>query len=144
MMPWSDQDYPASMKNLTPEVRHKAIDIANALCREHDYEEGRVIAIATAQAEKWAKHRDKPIRKEGAEGSTGHAVEKDDPHADHAIHVIPGPKDGWIVCQEKQRLAQGHSKDDVLKKARQKAKDQGCELYIHNESGEVEDEEDYS
>lgn len=33
-MPWSNQDYPASMRNLTAEVRHKVIDIANALVRE--------------------------------------------------------------------------------------------------------------
>jgi uncharacterized protein YdaT len=144
-MPWSDQDYPASMKNLTDEVRHKAIDIANALVREDKYEEGRAIAIATAQAEKWGKHRDKPVRKKGAEGSTGHAIAKGDPEVDHAIHLIPGPQgDGWIACQEKQRLAQGQDKDDVLRKAREKAKDQGVELCIHNESGKVEDEEDYS
>ncbi len=30
-MPWTDDDYPTSMKNLTAEVRRKAIDIANAL-----------------------------------------------------------------------------------------------------------------
>lgn len=144
-MPWSDQSYPASMRNLTDEVRHKAIDIANALCRENKYEEGRAIAIATAQAEKWAKHRDKRIRRQGAEGSTGHAVAKGDPEANHAIHLIPGPEgNGWIVCQEKQRLAQGQSKDDVLRKAREKARAQGSELCIHNASGHLEEEEDYS
>jgi uncharacterized protein YdaT len=133
------------MRNLTAEVRHKAIDIANALVREDKYEEGRAIAIATAQAEKWAKRRDQHIRKQEAEGSTGHAMEKGDPEADHAIHVIPGPDgNGWIVCQEKQRLAQGQDKEDVLRKARNKAKDQGAELCIHNASGNLEDEEDYS
>ncbi|PSN19729.1 hypothetical protein C7271_05775 [filamentous cyanobacterium CCP5] len=60
-MPWSDSDYPNSLKNLTPEVRHKAIEIANALL-DQGYEEGRAIAIATAQAEEWADNRDKPIR----------------------------------------------------------------------------------
>ena len=30
-MPWSDEYYPVSMKNLPPRVRHKAIEIANAL-----------------------------------------------------------------------------------------------------------------
>ena len=30
-MPWNKQDYPVSMKNLEPRVRHKAIEIANAL-----------------------------------------------------------------------------------------------------------------
>lgn len=49
------------MKNLTPEVRNKAVDIANALLDE-GYEEGRAIAIATAQAEKWAERRDKPVK----------------------------------------------------------------------------------
>lgn len=61
-MPWTYSDYPASMKNLETEVRYKAIDIANALLDE-GYNEGRAIAIGTAQAEKWAQHRDKPIRK---------------------------------------------------------------------------------
>jgi len=29
-VPWSDERYPVSMKNLPPQVRHKAIEIANA------------------------------------------------------------------------------------------------------------------
>ncbi|MEG3437328.1 hypothetical protein V0288_09375 [Pannus brasiliensis CCIBt3594] len=48
-------------KSKTPEAREKAIEIANALLEE-GYEEGRAIAIATAQAEKWAENRDKPIK----------------------------------------------------------------------------------
>lgn len=144
-MPWSEDNYPASMKNLTEEVRQKAIEIANALCKEESYGEQRAIAIATAQAEKWAKHRDKPIRREGAQGSTGHAITKDDPEADQAIHVIPAPDgDGWIAQQTMQQLAQGHSKDDVLNKARQKAKSQGVSLCIHDEKGDLEAEEDDS
>ena len=51
-MPWNKQDYPVSMKNLEPRVRHKAIEIANALL-DDGYEEGRSIAIATAKAEEW-------------------------------------------------------------------------------------------
>lgn len=60
-MPWSSQNYPPSLKNLTPETRSKAIEIANALLEE-GYDPGRAIAIATAQAEKWAENRDKPIK----------------------------------------------------------------------------------
>jgi uncharacterized protein YdaT len=41
------------MKNLDSKIRNKAIEIANALLQD-GYEEGRAIAIATAQAEKWA------------------------------------------------------------------------------------------
>ncbi|HEY3378680.1 MAG TPA: DUF2188 domain-containing protein [Armatimonadota bacterium] len=61
-MPWSEEHYPVSMKNLTAEVRDKAIDIANALL-EQGYEEGRAIAIATAQAEEWGQHHGKQIKK---------------------------------------------------------------------------------
>lgn len=40
------------MKNLDPQVREKAIEIANALVDEDEYKEGRAIAIATAQPKK--------------------------------------------------------------------------------------------
>ncbi|ARF15000.1 hypothetical protein [Sporosarcina ureae] len=53
-MPWSKQDYPASLKNLNPKVRDKAIEIANALLREN-YEEDRAISIATAQAHEYVE-----------------------------------------------------------------------------------------
>lgn len=60
-MPWNENEYPPSLKNLTEEVRNKAIEIANALL-EDGYEEGRAIAIATAKAEEWAEKRGKEIR----------------------------------------------------------------------------------
>lgn len=58
-MPWNKQDYPVSMKNLEPRVRHKAIEIANALL-DDGYEEGRSIAIATAKAEEWDENHPVP------------------------------------------------------------------------------------
>ncbi|ACK72744.1 conserved hypothetical protein [Gloeothece citriformis PCC 7424] len=61
-MPWDENNYPQSLKNFSPEVRNKAIEIANALLEEEHYEEGRAIAIATAKAEEWAENRDKPIK----------------------------------------------------------------------------------
>lgn len=51
-MPWDEQNYPVSMKNLNARVRSKAIEIANALLEE-GYEEGKAIAIATAKAHEW-------------------------------------------------------------------------------------------
>lgn len=51
-MPWSDDRYPVSMKNLPPLVRHKAIEIANALLEE-GYDEGRCIRIAISRAKRW-------------------------------------------------------------------------------------------
>jgi uncharacterized protein YdaT len=54
-MPWNVSYYPASMKHLPPEVRDKAIEIANALLDE-GMEEGKVIRIAIAKAKQWAEH----------------------------------------------------------------------------------------
>ncbi|MEB3212325.1 MAG: DUF2188 domain-containing protein [Leptolyngbyaceae bacterium] len=104
----------------------------------------RAIAIATAQAEKWAKHRDKPIRNKNAEGTTRQAVESGPEDSEHPIHVVPNPEDGgWLVIQEKKRLAQGKDKGDVLNKAREKAKASHVLLCIHDSSGTLVDEEDY-
>ena len=61
-MPWTKGNYPVSMKNLSPSVRNKAVEIANALL-EDGKEEGSAIAIATAKAEEWAQNRGKQIRK---------------------------------------------------------------------------------
>ena len=52
-MPWDASYYPVSMKNLPPEVREKAIAIANALL-EAGRPEGQAIRIAIAQAKQWA------------------------------------------------------------------------------------------
>ncbi|MGE5660518.1 MAG: DUF2188 domain-containing protein [Actinomycetota bacterium] len=65
-MPWNEADYPVSMKNLTPEVRKKAIEIANALLEEN-YEEGKAIPIAIGKAEEWAERRGKAIKQETAQ-----------------------------------------------------------------------------
>lgn len=52
-MPWNADYYPASMKNLPPEVRVKAIEIANALL-EAGRPEGQAIRIGIARAKQWA------------------------------------------------------------------------------------------
>jgi uncharacterized protein YdaT len=52
-MPWNEDYYPASMKNLPPKVRAKAIEIANALL-EAGRPEGQAIRIGIARAKQWA------------------------------------------------------------------------------------------
>ena len=51
-MPWTDDSYPVSMKNLRPGVRHKAIEIANALLAA-GRPEGQAIRIAIWSARRW-------------------------------------------------------------------------------------------
>jgi len=62
-MPWSDERYPISMKNLRPGVRHKAIEIANALLAA-GRPEGQAIRLAIGSAKRWgAAHS---LRRAGA------------------------------------------------------------------------------
>jgi uncharacterized protein YdaT len=144
-MPWTYDDYPTSMKNLTAEVRRKAIDIANALL-DDGHGEGRAIAIATAQSEKWAKRRHKQIAKKNTGGTTGQAVADDVEEDDREpIHVFADPEEsGWIATQGQNRIAQGSKKADVVDKAKAKAKTQKTELCIHNKQGDLTEEHSYS
>lgn len=51
------------MLHLSPIVREKAIEIANALLAE-GMEDGRAIRIAIARAKQWAERRGVPLRAE--------------------------------------------------------------------------------
>jgi len=59
-MPWTYSRYPVSMTRLPDAVREKAVDIANALVAE-GYAEGNAIAIAIAQARRWAKRHGEDV-----------------------------------------------------------------------------------
>jgi uncharacterized protein YdaT len=59
-MPWTQDNYPVSMKKLPDKIRNKAIEIANALLEEKNMEEGMAIAIAIARAKAWVKKYDWP------------------------------------------------------------------------------------
>jgi uncharacterized protein YdaT len=52
VMPWDESHFPRSMVNLSPAVRSKAIEIANALLAE-GYDEERAIRISIWQAKRW-------------------------------------------------------------------------------------------
>lgn len=56
-MPWTKTDYPNSLKNFPQAIRNKAIEIANALLKKGNMEEGRIIATAISNAKKWANKR---------------------------------------------------------------------------------------
>ncbi len=60
-MPWQLADPPRATVHLSPTVRAKAIDIANALLAD-GMDEGRALRIAIAQAERWAARRGLAVR----------------------------------------------------------------------------------
>jgi uncharacterized protein YdaT len=53
-MPWTRERFPAAMRNLEPEIRDKAIDIANALLRD-GRDEGFAIRVAISRAAEWGR-----------------------------------------------------------------------------------------
>lgn len=57
-MPWSPERYPPAMQHLPPEVRAKAVEIANAVLAQ-DGDEGKAIRVGIARAKAWAlRHLD--------------------------------------------------------------------------------------
>jgi uncharacterized protein YdaT len=69
-VPWNESYYPRSMSRLPPEVRAKAIEIANALL-ESGREEGSAIRIAIARAKEWAAHHGIALDERQARRSRG-------------------------------------------------------------------------
>ena len=55
-MPWNEDRYPAAMERLSPVVRAKAIEIANALLEEGE-DDGKAIRVGIAKAKEWAARR---------------------------------------------------------------------------------------
>ena len=53
-MPWTREHFPAAMRNLEPDIRDKAIEIANALLRD-GHDEGFAIRVAIARAAEWGR-----------------------------------------------------------------------------------------
>jgi uncharacterized protein YdaT len=132
-MPWTKQDYPVSMKNLDLRVRGKAVEIANALL-EDGSEEGRAIAIATAQAKEW--NQDHPLRKE-----KGHQSYSDRQN----IHVVPSGE-RWIVKEvgESKALLNASTKAEAVERAKVWASDANKSAIVHRKDGTVETSYNYS
>ncbi len=134
-MPWTQQDHPSSLDNLHPEVRQKAIDIANAMLDDTDFDKGRVIAIATQQAENWAQARDIPLRAADAP----HDSEVGNAASSTPLHVTPRDR-GWAVIREGADRAGRvfDTKREATEHARQRAKAGDTHVVIHDDDGRIE------
>jgi uncharacterized protein YdaT len=66
-MPWYNGDYPPSYKNQPPELREKAVEIANALLQD-GAEEGIAIATGLKQARELLKNHHSKTKKTGNHG----------------------------------------------------------------------------
>lgn len=56
-MKWTFEDFGADLKDLNPQVRKKALEIANRLMKEKKYTEEEAIKKAIKEAEEWYLNR---------------------------------------------------------------------------------------
>jgi uncharacterized protein YdaT len=149
-MPWNMKDYPASMKNLDPLVRKKAIDIANALL-DDGYPDDRAIPIATSQAEKWyddaSAEEKKDFQKVKApQKNDAHEHDKNAKKLMNADVEVKYEDDEWLVISEKASRASDtfSKKEDAVARAKEIAKNKQSSVKVYKQDGKLQDTFDYS
>ncbi|MBS4537238.1 DUF2188 domain-containing protein [Clostridium sp. D2Q-11] len=135
-MPWTNNDYPSSMKNLDKKVRSKAIEVANELVEE-GYEEDGAIPIAIDRAKEWSndnKSSNSTSSNDTNNNSNSSSSKKEDQH------LLPDG-DNWIIKKENSEQASYtfDTKKEALNKAKNIASNQLVNLVIHREDGTIED-----
>ena len=140
-MPWTKNDYPASMKNLPVEVREKAIEIANALLDEGDnMDEGIAIATGISRAKDWAANRGIDIEPTSDEATTTDVKE----HGEDR-YVIPY-EGKWAVKSESAERVEKifDHKIEAVRYGRTAARKSNASLTIQKKSGRVQQRISYN
>jgi uncharacterized protein YdaT len=139
-MPWTKNDYPASMKNLPTEVREKAIEIANALLEESEMDEGIAIATAISRAKDWAANRGMEIEPTAEDAKTTDVKE----HGEDR-YVIPY-EGKWAVRNESSDRVERifDHKVEAVKYGRSAARKSNASLTIQKKSGRVQQRISYN
>ena len=149
-MPWNMNDYPASMKNLDPLIRKKAIDIANALL-DDGYPDDRAIPIATSQAEKWYDNASAAEKKDfqkakAPQKNDSHDLVKNAKKLMNAAVLVKYQEDHWIVISEKASQASDtfDKKEQAVERAKEIAKNKNSSVKVYKQDGTLQDTFDYS
>lgn len=137
-MPWNKNDYPDAMKNLSKDVRNKAIDIGNTLVEDEHMKEGIAIATAISQAKDWAKNKGKNVKSSKASKTTD--VKK---HG-YDQYVLPTDK-GWAVKRESATRKQYfENKQEAVKTAKERARKNNTSVTIQKKDGTIQDRISYN
>ena len=147
-MPWTLEDYPDSMKNLSKVTKKKAIDIANALT-EDGYKDEQAIPIAITQAKEWYEHASKDERKDYLEHGNVEEHDKEYPSNPELLNqneMVIFQEDQWAVQSKKAKRASKlfDKKNDAIDYAKKVAKNKQTTLEIYKQDGELEKTHDYS
>lgn len=139
-MPWSEKDYPNSMKNLDSIVRRKAIDIANGMLAE-GYEENRAIPIAISQAKKWADDASESEKKELKQKNiTKHKNDPEDTSARLQHNNVEVKYDDenkeWVVMTKGAKRADSRypTKKEAEERAKTIAENKGVKVESHKKT----------
>src|SRR5688500_137336 len=118
-MPWTNKNYPVSMKNLPANVRGKSIEIANALLEEKNMDEGIVIAKAISRAKDWAANRGKPTKSKTTNSRTTDVKQ----HGQDR-YVVPYKENKWAVKNEGSERVEKvfENKSEAVKQGRKEAR----------------------
>ena len=138
-MPWTNSDFPDSMKNLPTEVRKKAIEIANALLEGTKMREGIAIATAISRAKDWATNRGKDTR-----GRVQRSTDAKKHGQDR--YVIPYHDHEWAIRNEGAKKVEKvfDNKRDAVQQAREEARKNNASLTIQKRDGRVQQRISYN
>lgn len=142
IVPWTLDDYPDSMKNLSKVTKKKAIDIANALI-EDGYKDQQAIPIAINQAKEWYDKTSEDEREDYLQH--GKVTVHDQKHKSNPAlldeNELVLPHDGkWAVQSKKaKRISkQFDKKADAIEYAKKVAKNKQTALEIYKQDGSLE------
>ncbi|WP_405100651.1 DUF2188 domain-containing protein [Oceanobacillus sp. FSL H7-0719] len=150
-MPWTMDDYPASMKNLENVTRKKAIDIANSMLDE-GYSDDQAIPIAIDQAKEWHENRDdeeiEEYRKHGkptTRSKEGQKYRSNPERLDEGELVI-AHEDGWAVKSSgAERVSETFAnKKDAVVRGEEIADNKGKSLTVYKQDGTIEYKKDFN
>lgn len=116
-MPWTKNEYPDTFKNVSTDVRNKAIEISNALVRE-GYEEGRAISIGLSQA------------RETIEGKS----------EDRRHYEVKARDNDWVLKKKDSSnvIFSEKTKSELLEKAKPYVTDHDGVLTVYHADGTIE------
>ena len=138
-MPWTKSNYPNAMENLRMDVRNKAIEIANALLKEANMEEGIAIATGISRAKDWAANRGKPSVKKNAK-----MKQVDVKKHGEDRYVTPG-ENGWNVKRERGGAPQKFgTKEEAIAVAKKQARKANASVTIQGKDGKVQNRTSYN
>ena len=134
-MPYTKKNYPASMKNLIPELRDKAIEILNALTEKEKMDIGKAIPTAISRAKDWAANRNKNVPPSPTDNKK---------HGED-VHVLPR-ESGWAIKKEKAERASAvfSKKMEAVSRAQNIARKNHGSLIIHRKTGDIQSKVSYT